>query len=58
MAKLKMKLTVHPFRATYYIPPPISALRIIPVNEGTPIKKPDKLPEEPLIPRPSVLIIN
>lgn len=58
MAKIKTKLTIDAFRATQSMPPSIPGPRIVPIDEGSPIKKSDELPEEPLIPPILELIIT
>lgn len=47
-----MKLTADAFRTTHPMPHPISAPRIFPVDEGSPIKKTYDLLIDPLIPPP------
>lgn len=37
--------------------PPIPAPRIVQIDEGSPIRKPNEIPEEPLIPSPHELFI-
>lgn len=45
MAKAKTKLTVDAFRANASMLPPIPAARIAPLDEGSPIWKPDDISE-------------
>ncbi|CAH1421113.1 unnamed protein product [Lactuca virosa] len=58
MEKLKTKLTVGTFQATQSMLPPIPAPKIVQIDEGSPSRKPDDLPKEPLIPPPSELFIT
>ncbi|CAH1441038.1 unnamed protein product [Lactuca virosa] len=58
MSKIKTKLTADAFRANQSMLPLILALKIVPVDKGYPIKKPDEVPKEPLIPPTSELIIT
>lgn len=58
MAKHKTKLVADAFRATQLMPPLIPASRIVLVDEGSWIKKPGELLEEPLIPPHSELFIT
>ncbi|CAI9296581.1 unnamed protein product [Lactuca saligna] len=58
MDKLKTKMTEDTFRATQSMPPPIPTLTIWHIDIGSPIKKSDYPPKEPLIPRPSELFIT
>ncbi|CAH1446330.1 unnamed protein product [Lactuca virosa] len=46
------------FQATQSTLPLIPAPRIVQINEGSPTRKPNEIPEEPLIPPPSELFIN
>lgn len=52
MAKAKTKLTIDIFRPTRLILHLIPSLRIVPILEGSPVRKPNNIPEEPLIPSP------
>ena len=58
MAKVKTKLTVDAFRATLSMLPPIPALRIALIDEGSPLWIPDDIPEEPLQSSPPKLTID
>ena len=58
MAKIKTKLKIDAFRAIQSMPPSIPALRISQINEGSPTRKPDEIPKEPLIPPPSDIFIT
>ena len=46
MAKLKTKLTIDALRATKPMSP---LMRIVQIDEGSPIRKPNEIPEEPLL---------
>lgn len=48
MAKAKIKLMVDAFRAISSMLPPIPAPKIVPIDEGSPLRTPDDIPEEPL----------
>ncbi|CAH1446997.1 unnamed protein product [Lactuca virosa] len=50
MAKAETKLTVDAFRATPSMLPPIPAPKIAPIDEGSPLRTLDDIPEEPLLP--------
>lgn len=50
MAKAKTALTIKSFQDTQSMLPPIPSKRIAPIDEGSPLWKPDNIPEEPLIP--------
>lgn len=56
--KLRTKLTIDAFRSTYPMPPPILSPRIVHIDEGSPTRKPEQIPEEPLVPPLSKLIIT
>ena len=40
------------------MPPSIPTLRIVQMDEGSPTRKPEEIPEEPLVPLPSKLFIT
>lgn len=58
MAKEKNKITINTFRATQSMLPPIPSPRIVHIDEGSPLRKPDNIPEEPLIPPPPKFTIT
>lgn len=58
MAKAKTKLTVDTIRATSSMLPPIPAPRITPIDEGSPLRKPDDIPGEPLPSSPPKFTID
>lgn len=58
MATVNMNLTINAFQATQPMHPLIPTLRIVQIDEGSPIMKDDDIPEEPLVPPPSELFIT
>lgn len=58
MVKLKMKLTIDVFQVKQTMLPSIPAPIIVPTDEGSLIRKPDDLPEGPLVTPPPEFIIT
>ena len=57
MAKVKNLLTVQAFRATLSVPPPIPDPKIAPIDQGSPLRIPYDILEEPLpYPTPEFVI--
>ena len=58
MAKVKSKLTTDAFEAITLMLPPIPAQKIVAIDEGSPLRNPDDIPEEPLPTSPPKFVID
>lgn len=58
MEKVKTKLTIDAFRPTQMMPPSIPSLKIVQIDQGSPIRKPDEILDESLLPSPFELFVT